>query len=164
MRRRRVVKLSLEMIRKYRWAIVMALLCVSSTSWLIWFWQRGLVSAAFNAQKPTDQERSTLKDLQEKNNALEAEVQQLRVGQSALPSGSTSGANTSDVGAIININTATLAELDSLPGIGASKAAAIIEYRQSHGLFKSPHEITNVKGIGESTYEQLKARISIGST
>lgn len=164
MRRRRVAKLSLEMIRKYRWSIVMALLFISSASWLIWFWQRGLVSAAFITQKPTDQERSTLKDLQEKNDALEAEVQQLRVGPTASSSGLKSGADVSNIGAIININTATLAELDSLPGIGASKAAAIIEYRQSHGPFKSPHEITNVKGIGESTYEQLKAQISIGST
>lgn len=160
-----MAKLSLEMVRKQRWPIVMALLCMSSLSWLIWFWQRGLVSTpAFVDAKPTEQELTTLKDLQEKNNALEAEVQQLKVSQPALSNGIVLGASTSESGAIININTATLAELDSLPGIGASKAAAIIDYRQSHGLFKSPHEITNVKGIGESIYEQLKTHISITST
>lgn len=160
-----MAKPSLELIRKHRWPIVLALLFISSTSWLIWFWQRGLVSAlAFVTTKPTEQELTALKDLQEKNNALEAEVQQLKVGQVAAPAGTVLGASVSQASAIININTATLAELDTLPGIGASKATAIIDYRQSHGLFKSPHEITNVKGIGESTYEQLKSLISIGST
>ena len=160
-----MAKPSLEMIRKHRWPIVMALLCLSSTSWLIWFWQRGLISKpAFVTAKPTEQELTALKELQEKNNALEGEVQQLKIGQPAVSTGTVLGASTSQASVIININTATLAELDTLPGIGASKATAIIEYRQSHGLFKSPHEITNVKGIGESTYEQLKSLISIGST
>jgi comEA protein len=142
----------------------MALLCISSISGLIWFWQRGLLTSfSPDYAKPSDQERSTLKDLQEKNNALEAEVQQLRTGQVSETTSATTSTNNSDASGIININTATQTELDTLPGIGASKAAAIIEYRQSHGLFKSPHEITNVKGIGESTYDQLKSHIIVSN-
>jgi len=61
----------------------------------------------------------------------------------------------------INLNTATLAELDSLPGIGATYAQRIIDYRNEKGGFKSIDEVKNVKGIGEKTYEKFKDKISI---
>lgn len=61
----------------------------------------------------------------------------------------------------ININTANLEELQKLPGIGPSKAQAIIDYREKVGKFKSIEEIKNVKGIGEKTYEKLKELITI---
>lgn len=61
---------------------------------------------------------------------------------------------------IININTASLEELQKLSGIGESKAKAIIEYRMKTP-FKTPEEITNVKGIGKSTYEKNKDIIGI---
>lgn len=57
---------------------------------------------------------------------------------------------------LININTATLEELKTLPGIGDTKAKAIIDYRINKGLFKSIDEIINVTGIGENLYEQIK--------
>jgi competence protein ComEA len=56
----------------------------------------------------------------------------------------------------ININTATIEQLDSLPGIGPGIAAQIIEYRESHGLFTKIEQIQNVSGIGESRFEQIK--------
>lgn len=62
---------------------------------------------------------------------------------------------------IININTASQKELETLPGIGASKAQAIIEYRNSVGKFNSPDEITKVSGIGIKTYEKFKSRIKV---
>lgn len=61
----------------------------------------------------------------------------------------------------VNINTASLEELDSLPGIGPVYAQRIIDYRQSNGGFKSIEEIQNVKGIGSKTFEKLKDRITI---
>jgi len=61
----------------------------------------------------------------------------------------------------ININTASASQLDSLPGIGATYAGRIIEYRNSHGGFKSIEEIKNVKGIGDKTFEKLRDQISI---
>ncbi|OGD66977.1 hypothetical protein A3F08_00190 [Candidatus Berkelbacteria bacterium RIFCSPHIGHO2_12_FULL_36_9] len=61
----------------------------------------------------------------------------------------------------ININTASVDELDSLSGIGPAKARAIIDYRNSHKGFKSTSELRNVKGIGESIYSQIKDQISI---
>ncbi len=62
---------------------------------------------------------------------------------------------------IININTASVDELITLNGIGESKAQAIIEYRNSIGLFKNINEIKNVKGIGEAVYEKIKDFISV---
>ncbi len=61
----------------------------------------------------------------------------------------------------ININTATLSMLIELPGIGETKAAAIIEYRDTYGSFFSISEITNVSGIGDKTYEKIKELITV---
>ncbi len=70
--------------------------------------------------------------------------------------------NTSNSDAIqVNINTATADELDELPGIGPSKARAIVEYRLQHGDFTSIESVTSVKGIGEKTFENFKKFITI---
>lgn len=62
---------------------------------------------------------------------------------------------------LVNLNTATDIELQSLPGVGPSKAKSIIEYREKNGGFKSIDEIKNIKGIGESSFEKLKDKITI---
>ncbi|MDH3360657.1 MAG: helix-hairpin-helix domain-containing protein [Desulfobulbaceae bacterium] len=62
----------------------------------------------------------------------------------------------------ININTATSTELEQLPGIGASKAEAIVKYRETHGLFKRINDITNVKGIGVKLLEKIREDIVLG--
>ena len=61
----------------------------------------------------------------------------------------------------ININTATEAQLCEIPGIGATRAAAIAAYRQEHGGFSSIEEIMNVSGIKEGTYAKIKDRITV---
>lgn len=58
-------------------------------------------------------------------------------------------------GGLVNVNTATLEELDSLPGIGPSTAQAIIDYREEFGTFTSLEDLDEVSGIGPSTLEQL---------
>lgn len=62
---------------------------------------------------------------------------------------------------LINLNTATVAELSTLSGIGQSKAEAIIEYRKQIGSFKNINELTMVKGIGNATFEKNKDRLTI---
>lgn len=61
---------------------------------------------------------------------------------------------------VININQATETELMELPGIGPSKAAAIVAYRDEVGRFQSTEELTEVTGIGDKTFEQLKELIT----
>ncbi|MEC5387970.1 helix-hairpin-helix domain-containing protein [Uliginosibacterium sp. H3] len=63
--------------------------------------------------------------------------------------------------AAVNINTATEAELDSLPGVGPTKAKAIVDYRKANGNFKSIDDIKNVKGIGDKTFDDLKGQIAV---
>ncbi|MBQ6630705.1 MAG: helix-hairpin-helix domain-containing protein [Romboutsia sp.] len=62
---------------------------------------------------------------------------------------------------LVNINKATIQELDTLPGIGEATANKIINYRDENGEFKSIDEIKNVNGIGDKKYEELKSLISI---
>ncbi|MDR3162775.1 MAG: helix-hairpin-helix domain-containing protein [Helicobacteraceae bacterium] len=61
----------------------------------------------------------------------------------------------------VNINTATSEELTALKGIGDTKAAAIVKWREENGGFKSIDELTQVKGIGKKTLESLKEEITI---
>lgn len=61
----------------------------------------------------------------------------------------------------VNINTASQEELVALPGVGPSKAKAIIDYRNAHP-FKTVEEVKNVRGIGDHLYESLKGKISVG--
>ena len=61
----------------------------------------------------------------------------------------------------VNINTATLEELQTLTGIGESKAKAIIEYRTEKGQFNNIEELKEVNGIGDSLYEKVKDSITI---
>lgn len=62
----------------------------------------------------------------------------------------------------IDINTATAEQLDTLPGIGASKAKAIVSYREAHGKFKRVEDLLNVKGIGAKMFEKISKKIKAG--
>jgi competence protein ComEA len=64
-------------------------------------------------------------------------------------------------GGRVNINTATLEELDGLPGIGPTAAQAIIDYRQIIGPFDILEDIQNVPGIGAATFERIRDYITI---
>lgn len=61
----------------------------------------------------------------------------------------------------VNINTATVKELDSLPGIGPTMAKRIDEYRQSKGAFTSIEDIKHVKGISDGVFKKLRDKITI---
>lgn len=61
----------------------------------------------------------------------------------------------------ININSATIEELDTLPGVGEATANKILNYRNENGKFNSIEEIKNVNGIGDKKYEEIKDLISV---
>ena len=71
------------------------------------------------------------------------------------------GSKSKSEGSIVDINNADIEELKTLSGIGVAMAQRIIEYRDSHGAFKSIDEIKNVRGIGEKKFEKIKDRIKI---
>src|SRR6266508_2630528 len=64
-------------------------------------------------------------------------------------------------GGPVNLNTATLAQLDALPGVGPVLAARIIDYRTKHGGFRSVAELRQVPGVGDATFEQLKGLVTV---
>ena len=62
----------------------------------------------------------------------------------------------------VDINTANMAELMTLSGIGESRAADIIKYREENGDFSRIEDIMLVSGIGEKTFEEIKEQITVG--
>lgn len=70
-----------------------------------------------------------------------------------------SSGNTEQSSGKININTAGLSKLATLPGIGESKAQSIIDYRREKGAFQSADELLNISGIGPKTLEKLRDKI-----
>ncbi|WP_317698666.1 helix-hairpin-helix domain-containing protein [Aeromicrobium sp. REDSEA-S32_B7] len=64
-------------------------------------------------------------------------------------------------GVAVNLNTATLEELDALPGVGPVTAQAILDWRTENGRFTSVDDLLDVAGIGEKTLEDLRDRVSV---
>jgi competence protein ComEA len=63
----------------------------------------------------------------------------------------------------VNINTASVTDLEGLPGVGAKTAARIVEYRQKNGPFKKVEELMNVRGLGEKNFLKLKPQLTVGA-
>nr|WP_239176484.1 ComEA family DNA-binding protein [Actinoplanes octamycinicus] len=79
------------------------------------------------------------------------------------PPGVTAGpvASAGPGGGLVNLNTATLAELDSLPGVGPVLAQRILDARAAQGGFRAVSDLRRVDGIGDSRYEQLKDLVTV---
>ena len=80
----------------------------------------------------------------------------LVVGLGAVPSFA------ADVGTTLDLNTATAEQLESLPGIGEVKAAAILAVRAERGGFRSVEEIESVRGIGPALVGKLRGKVKVG--
>ncbi|MEX2209450.1 MAG: ComEA family DNA-binding protein [Patescibacteria group bacterium] len=80
---------------------------------------------------------------------------------SAPAAGMSGGDGAPTAGGLVNLNTATLEELDTLPGVGEATAEKIIDYRDAFGPFGSVDELLEVSGIGEAKLEKLRERVTV---
>jgi competence protein ComEA len=79
------------------------------------------------------------------------------------PAGGGTGADASgtDAAGRIDLNRASAAELETLPGIGPAKASAIVSHRDEHGPFRTPGDLRAVPGIGEKTFQRLADLVTV---
>jgi competence protein ComEA len=77
-----------------------------------------------------------------------------------VPAGAT-GSSTAVAGGLVNVNSATAAELETLPGIGEVTAQAIIDFRTENGPFASVDELLDVTGIGDVTLENIRELVTV---
>jgi len=110
------------------------------------------LAGGFSSQADMDLVNSQLNLAREVNDGEKIYIPEKEAAVSRI-----AGAKTS----LININLASLSELDSLAGIGPSFAQKIIDYRQAHGGFKTIEEIMAVAGIGKKSFEKIKDQITI---
>ena len=64
----------------------------------------------------------------------------------------------------LNLNSASVAQLEALPGIGRATAERIVEYRQKNGGFKKAEDLMNVRGIGEKSFLKLKPLVTVAAS
>jgi len=90
--------------------------------------------------------------------------EQILVGRPAPPGGIAAGVASKappSAGALVNLNTATGEQLESLPGVGPVTAEKILSWRESHGAFSSVDELLEIDGIGEKTFAELAPLVTL---
>jgi competence protein ComEA len=161
-----------KLFEKFRVQIglILSLILVASLAFLLYNQnQVKLVSSQKNVSTEVE-----LANLKKENEYLKSQLESINK-QNSEPNntiGSTSNVVTasstkttsqksSSVSSLININSASNAQLDTLPGIGPTKAQAIIDYRNSSGKFITIEDIMKVSGIGQATFDKMKSLITV---
>jgi competence protein ComEA len=85
----------------------------------------------------------------------------ISVGIPAPPGANGAGAPAGTAAGPVNLNTATLDQLQTLPGVGPVLAQRIVDYRDQHGGFKAVADLQKVSGIGDAKYNDLKGRVTV---
>ncbi|MBV9935541.1 MAG: helix-hairpin-helix domain-containing protein [Actinobacteria bacterium] len=84
-----------------------------------------------------------------------------RKGEAPPPAAGIGGGTGGQADGPVNLNTATLEQLDALPGVGPATAEAILDYRKQHGRFHAVDDLLQVGGIGPSKLEKLRQRVKV---
>ena len=165
-----------ELIFRYKWVIgsLLLLAIIVSGGYLLWKENKAGTPPEASVTEQVLQMESKINDQDARIQALESKIaqsssnsQSQTSGTAAAESGQVAGAESSSVPAAsaatgkVNLNTASMAQLDTLPGIGAVYAQRIIDYRNSHAGFKDISELKNIKGIGDKTFDKLKDLVTI---
>jgi len=136
--------------------------CLSPDSRLV-----DAVEAAGGMAPDADEERINLADRLVDGQQVYVPRRGVTIPPSPTPGSPSAGASSRAGGVsvaaagVVNINTASAAELETLPGIGPSLAQRIIEHREAHGPFADPAGIMDVRGIGEATFSKIADRIVV---
>lgn len=148
------------------------ILVLLSGGFLIWrenFWKPAMESRVESLESRVQELEKDDKQTASANNVNVDELislssgEQPKVEESGVVAGTATtpvAVKTEPVG-LMNINTASAKDLESLPGIGPVYAGRIVEYRNSNGGFKTIEEVKKVKGIGEKTFEKFKDKITV---
>lgn len=91
--------------------------------------------------------------------------EQIRIGLGPPEGGTPVTGSAADAaqGAVVNLNTASAAQLEQIPGVGPVLAQRILLFREQHGAFTAVEQLTEVSGIGEATFEQMRPMVTVGA-
>ena len=90
--------------------------------------------------------------------------EQILVGRAAQPGGIAAGASTAapdPTGALVSLNTATLEQLETLPGVGPVTAQKILDWRGANGAFSSVDQLLDIDGIGDKTLAEIAPHVTL---
>lgn len=158
-----------DLFEKYGNWIGLGLIILSLIGGTLLIMKKGTLAGDSNKSSVMEEKNQKISELENKITDLEGQIEQLKSATppadsqpATSPSPSASLAPTpSQAAGKININTATVVQLDSLPGIGPVYAQRIIDYRTANGPFTSIDQVQNVKGIGPKTLEKFRDLVTI---
>ncbi|MDD3086515.1 MAG: helix-hairpin-helix domain-containing protein [Patescibacteria group bacterium] len=158
-----------DLFEKYSNWIGLGLITLSLIGGALLIMKKGTLAGESNKNSLMEEKNQKISELENKITDLEGQIEQLKSATPSAdsqpatsPSPSASLAPTpSQAAGKININTATVVQLDSLPGIGPVYAQRIIDYRTANGPFTSIDQVQNVKGIGPKTLEKFRDLVTI---
>lgn len=140
-----------QFIERYRWFILGGLIVIVIAGISVIVWDK-------SSRNKINTENQNITELQKQNDLLR---KQLSSQSSTQVAGAVNEKNADNTD-LININTASVEELDKLPNIGPARAADIISYREENGGFQSIEELKNISGIGDKTFEEMKDLVTVG--